>query len=185
MLWGSNMAEMHPIPVVAPDRPSPDRNTSRCIGAVDFTHRSCELADNELIFKPQSDLAILNYIANYIIQNGAELTRTFVCQPRQFRKGVTDIGYGLRPDHPLEKVAMNNGYPGADGKPKGNPSASAPNDLSMSLRPLFPSTPLKSIQISGVPKASWRRWPKPTPIRRPRSPPAGPWASTSTPVAPG
>jgi nitrate reductase NapA len=44
-----------------------------------FEHRSCELADNRLIFKPQTDLAILNYICNYIIQNGGQqdfVTRT-------------------------------------------------------------------------------------------------------------
>ena len=76
-----------------------------------FTHRSCELADSELIFKPQSDLAILNYVCNYIIQSGA-VNEAFVKRNVNFRKGVTDIGYGLRPNHPLEQVANNNGYPG-------------------------------------------------------------------------
>ena len=30
-----------------------------------------ELADNGMVFVPQTDLAILNYIANHIIQTGA------------------------------------------------------------------------------------------------------------------
>ncbi len=51
-----------------------------------FTHRSCELADNELIFKPQSDLAILNYICNYIIQNGA-VNKDFVAKHVNFAEG--------------------------------------------------------------------------------------------------
>jgi nitrate reductase NapA len=34
---------------------------------------------------------------------------------------VTDIGYGLRPNHPLEKVANNNGYPGAGRQAQGQP----------------------------------------------------------------
>ena len=35
-------------------------------------------------------------------------------------------GYGLRPVHALEKDAKSNGYPGADGQPKGNPNDSTP-----------------------------------------------------------
>jgi nitrate reductase NapA len=35
-----------------------------------FEHRSYELADIELTFTPQTDLAILNYIAHHIISTG-------------------------------------------------------------------------------------------------------------------
>ena len=59
------------------------------------------------------------------IQNNA-VNHEFVARNVNFKKGVTDIGYGLRANHPLEKVAMNNGYPGEDGKPKGNPAAASP-----------------------------------------------------------
>jgi nitrate reductase NapA len=116
-----------------------------------FSHRSCELADSELIFKPQSDLAILNYICNYIIQSGA-VNAEFVKKNVNFRKGVTDIGYGLRPNHPLEVVANNNGYPGADGKPKGNSGASDP--MTFDEFKLFVSeyTVDKAHEISGVSK---------------------------------
>ena len=31
-----------------------------------------------------------------------------------FKMGETDIGFGLRPNHPLEQKATFNGYPGAD-----------------------------------------------------------------------
>ena len=43
-----------------------------------------------------------------------------------FKKSETDIGYGLRPTHALEKDATSNGYPGADGKPKGDTGKSDP-----------------------------------------------------------
>jgi len=150
-LWGSNMAEMHPILW--------SRITDRRLNAKHvkihvlstFTHRSCELADNELIFKPQSDLAILNYIANYIIQNGA-VNQEFVKNHVKFKKGVTDIGYGLRPNHPLEQVAGNNGYPGPDGKPKGDPNKAT--DISFDEFKAFVAeyTLDKTHEISGVPK---------------------------------
>ncbi|MEN9891771.1 MAG: hypothetical protein RLY78_2066, partial [Pseudomonadota bacterium] len=69
VLWGSNMAEMHPILW--------SRITNRRLSAQHvklhvlstFEHRSFELADNGMIFVPNTDLAILNYICNYIIQN--------------------------------------------------------------------------------------------------------------------
>ncbi len=151
VLWGSNMAEMHPILW--------SRITSRRLTAEHvrisvlstFTHRSCELADSELIFKPQSDLAILNYIANYIIQNNA-VNKDFVSKHVKFAKGVTDIGYGLRPDHPLEKVAMNNGYPGADGKPKGNPGKNSPINFDEFAKFVSEYTLDKAHEISGVSK---------------------------------
>ncbi len=151
VLWGANMAEMHPI---LWSRITDRRLTAKHVKLnvlSTFTHRSCELADSELIFNPQSDLAILNYICNYIIQNGA-VNEEFVKKNVSFRKGVTDIGYGLRPNHPLEQVANNNGYPGADGKPKGNPGASAPMTFDEFKKFVSDYTLDKTHEISGVPK---------------------------------
>jgi nitrate reductase NapA len=151
VLWGSNMAEMHPI---LWSRITDRRLTAKHVKLnvlSTFTHRSCELADSELIFKPQSDLAILNYICNYIIQNGA-VNEAFVKRNVNFRRGVTDIGYGLRPNHPLEQVAGNNGYPGADGKPKGNPGASSPMTFDEFKQFVSEYTLDKTHEISGVPK---------------------------------
>ena len=151
VLWGSNMAEMHPI---LWSRVTDRRLTAKHVKLhvlSTFTHRSCELADNEMIFNPQSDLAILNYICNYIIQSGS-VNEEFVKRNVNFRKGVTDIGYGLRPNHPLEQVAGNNGYPGADGKPKGAPDASAPISFDEFKQFVAEYTLDKAHQISGVPK---------------------------------
>ncbi|MDO9795022.1 molybdopterin-dependent oxidoreductase, partial [Glaesserella parasuis] len=71
-----------------------------------FEHRSFELADLPIIFKPQGDLAIMNYIANYLIQNNA-IDQDFIQKHTKFKRGETDIGYGLRDNHPLEQAAKN------------------------------------------------------------------------------
>src|SRR4051794_6489050 len=104
VLWGSNMAEMHPILWT--------RITDRRLSAPDtrvavlstFTHRSSDLADLPMIFKPGTDLAILNYIANHIIQTG-RVNTSFIENHTTFMRGTTDIGYGLRSDDPREVKA--------------------------------------------------------------------------------
>jgi nitrate reductase NapA len=151
VLWGSNMAEMHPI---LWSRITDRRLTAKHVKIfvlTTFSHRSSELADVELVFKPQTDLAILNYIANYIIQTNA-VNQDFVAKHVNFRKGVTDIGYGLRPNHPLEVSAGNNGYPGPDGKPKGNPDASSPITFDEFKAFVAEYTADKVSALSGVPK---------------------------------
>lgn len=106
VLWGSNMAEMHPILW--------SRLTDRRLGHAHvrvhvlstYKHRSFALADNGMIFTPNTDLAIANYIANYIIQNDA-VDWDFVKKHTHFKQVTTDIGYGLRPEHELQKAAKN------------------------------------------------------------------------------
>jgi len=150
-LWGSNMAEMHPILWSRITNRRLTANHVKIHVLSTFSHRSCELADNELIFKPQSDLAILNYICNYIIQNKA-VNQDFIKKNVGFFRGVTDIGYGLRPNHPLEVNEKNNGYPGADGKPKGDPNAHAPISFDDFAKFVSEYTLDKAHEISGVPK---------------------------------
>ena len=123
VLWGSNMAEMHPILWSRlTDRKLSHKHVKVAVLST-FEHRSFELADIPMIFAPQTDLAILNYIANYIIQNG-KVNQAFLDKHVNVKNSATDIGYGLRPTHALEKDATSNGYPGADGKPKGDPGKS-------------------------------------------------------------
>jgi nitrate reductase NapA len=108
VLWGSNMAEMHPILWT--------RLTDRRLSAPHvevavmstFENRCFELADLPIVFTPQTDLAILNYIAHYIIKND-RVNHDFVTKHVNFRRGNSDIGYGLRPEHPLEQAAKNAG----------------------------------------------------------------------------
>ena len=106
VLWGSNMAEMHPILWTRlSDRRLSAPHVKVAVMST-FEHRSFDLADIPMVFEPQTDLAIANYIANYIIQNGAVNTE-FVNKHTNFRIGNDDIGYGLRPEHPLQKKAKN------------------------------------------------------------------------------
>ena len=97
VLWGSNMAEMHPILWSrVTDRRLSHPNTKVAVLST-FEHRSFDLADIPMVFKPQTDLIILNYIANHIIQSGA-VNQDFVKRHTRFAKGADDIGYGLLPN---------------------------------------------------------------------------------------
>ncbi|UYI50129.1 periplasmic nitrate reductase subunit alpha [Vibrio natriegens] len=106
VLWGSNMAEMHPVLWTR----ITDRRLSHPHVRVNvlstYYHRSFELADHGYIFNPQSDLAIANFIANYIIENDA-VNWDFVNKHTNFTQADTDIGYGLRDDDPLQVAAKN------------------------------------------------------------------------------
>jgi nitrate reductase NapA len=111
VLWGSNMAEMHPIlwQRVADRRLGHPHVRVAVLST--YEHRSYELADLPLTFVPQTDLAILNYIANFIIRNNA-VNRDFVGKHVAFRLANDDIGYGLRPEHALQVKARNAADPG-------------------------------------------------------------------------
>jgi nitrate reductase NapA len=106
VLWGSNMAEMHPIlwSRITDRRLTHEGCEVHLLST--FEHRSFELSDNSMIFTPQGDLAILNYIQNYIIRNGA-VNKAFTDKHVEFASTVEDIGYGLRPTHALEAKAVN------------------------------------------------------------------------------
>ncbi|MFC1589196.1 nitrate reductase catalytic subunit NapA [Pseudomonadota bacterium] len=106
VLWGSNMAEMHPIlwSRLTDTRLSKPGSEVHVLST--FEHRCFDLGDNNMVFTPQTDLAILNYIANYIIQNKA-YSQDFLDKHVNFTKTPTDIGYGLRPEHELQQKAKN------------------------------------------------------------------------------
>src|SRR5690554_1478912 len=110
VLWGSNMAEMHPILWTRlADRRLGHEHVKVAVLST-FTHRSMDLADIPIIFTPSTDLAIMNYIANHIITTG-RVNEEFVKNHTTFMKGVDNIGYGLRPEDPLELKATNAGDP--------------------------------------------------------------------------
>lgn len=112
VLWGSNMAEMHPILWTrVTDRRLSHPSTEVAVLST-FKHRSFDLADLPMVMTPHADVAILNYIANYIIQNDA-VNEDFVNKHTKFVKGVPDIGYGLRPEDPRQQNAKNADNPGS------------------------------------------------------------------------
>jgi nitrate reductase NapA len=115
VLWGANMAEMHPILWTrVTDRRLSAPKTRVAVLSV-FENRSFELADIPIVFTPQTDLAILNYVAHYIIRTN-RVNRDFVSRHTTFRLGNDDIGYGLRPEHPLQQKAKHAGEAGG-GRP--------------------------------------------------------------------
>ena len=106
VLWGANMAEMHPILWTrVADRRLANPHVKVAVLSV-LENRCFELADLPIVFSPQSDLAILNGIANLIIKEG-KVNRDFVNNHTIFRRANTDIGYGLRDSHPLQQKAAN------------------------------------------------------------------------------
>ena len=106
VLWGSNMAEMHPVLWTrVTDRRLSAPHVKVAVMST-FEHRSFDLADIPMVFTPQTDLVILNYIANHIIQSGA-VNQDFIKNHTKFAKGNTNIGYGLRATDAQEMKAEN------------------------------------------------------------------------------
>lgn len=106
VLWGANMAEMHPILWSRLTNTRLTKPGCEVHVLSTFEHRCFELADNGVVFHPQTDLAIANCIANYIIETKA-YDKDFVEKHVNITKTPTDIGYGLRANDPREKAAKN------------------------------------------------------------------------------
>ncbi len=96
--WGSNMAEMHPILWSrVTDRKLSDPEKVKIISLQTYTHRTSDLADTEIIFTPNTDLALWNYIAREIVYNNPKaIDWDFVKKHIVFATGPVNIGYGLR-----------------------------------------------------------------------------------------
>ncbi len=93
--WGSNMAEMHPMLWArVADRKLADPDY-RVVNLTTFGNPTSDLADLEIVFRPGTDLAILNYIAREIVERGA-VDEDFVREHCVFATGPFDIGYGMR-----------------------------------------------------------------------------------------
>lgn len=93
--WGANMAEMHPIlwsRIVAKRLADPDM---KVVNLTTYSNRTSDAADLEIVFKPQTDLAIWNYIARELFKRGA-VNREFIERHCVAATGPTDIGYGMR-----------------------------------------------------------------------------------------
>ena len=96
VLWGNNMAEMHPVLFSR----ILDQRLKRPVSIIDLatrTTRTSVAADRSILFAPQSDLAIANAICHEIIKNGWH-NKAFIENHCSFKEGKTDIGYGIE-DH--------------------------------------------------------------------------------------
>ncbi|MDH7453526.1 periplasmic nitrate reductase subunit alpha [Luteimonas composti] len=139
VLWGSNMAEMHPILWTrVTDRRLSNPHVKVAVLST-FEHRSFDLADIPMVFKPQTDLVILNYIANHIIRSG-KVNREFVEKHTKFRRGHDNIGYGLRAEHPLQ-VAATHGH---------DPEGGVDIDFDEFARFVAPYTLERAVEMTGI-----------------------------------
>lgn len=96
VLWGNNMGEAHPV---LWSRVTSRKLTGKDVKIVNLTTHgnSCSaMADLEIIFKPNTDLAIANYVLREIVKRKA-YDEKFINDHCIFATGVTDIGYGMRP----------------------------------------------------------------------------------------
>jgi nitrate reductase NapA len=108
ILWGNNMAEMHPVlfsRILANKRENPG------VRIVDIGTRrtpTTEYADLYVEFRPNTDLALANGILHLLVKNG-QVDQAFVQENVVFRRGIEDLerigygswgpdGLGLRPD---------------------------------------------------------------------------------------
>ncbi|GAB1308627.1 nitrate reductase catalytic subunit NapA [Urechidicola sp. KH5] len=97
VLWGNNMAEMHPVLFSR----LLDNRLKRGVKIIDFatrTTRTSMAADRSILFKPQTDLAVANAICYEIIHNGW-MNKSFVDKHCNFNKGLTNMGYGLEDNY--------------------------------------------------------------------------------------
>ncbi|MFQ5527533.1 MAG: nitrate reductase catalytic subunit NapA [Thermoanaerobaculia bacterium] len=95
VLWGANMAEMHPMLWARVTDQRMAREDYRVVNLTTFSNRSSDMADDEIVFKPNTDLAIWNYIAREIVEREA-VDQAFVDKHCVFATGPYDIGYGMR-----------------------------------------------------------------------------------------
>ncbi len=94
VLWGNNMAEMHPVLFSRMlDRKYKNKKV-KIIDLATRTTRTSYAADKSILFKPQTDLAIANAICFEILRNGWE-NPEFIKNHCSFKTGKTNIGYGL------------------------------------------------------------------------------------------
>ena len=94
VLWGANMAEMHPMLYGKISGRLRASEKARLINLTTLSNRSSEMG-KEILFAPQSDLAIANGIANLIIEQG-QVNGDFVKNHTLFKRGTENPGYGLK-----------------------------------------------------------------------------------------
>ncbi|WP_353663104.1 nitrate reductase catalytic subunit NapA [Hydrogenimonas sp. SS33] len=107
--WGSNMAEMHPILWSrVTDRKLSDPERVKVVNMSTYTTRSSDLADIEIIFTPNTDVAIWNYLAREIVYNHPEaIDWDFVKKHCIFATGFVETGYGMRTPEEAKKLGYS------------------------------------------------------------------------------
>ncbi len=96
--WGPNMAEMHPILWSrCTDRKLSNPDRVKVVSIQTYVNRTCDLADDTIIFRPQTDLLLWNYVAREIVYNYPDsIDWDFINKHIVFTAGPVNIGYGMR-----------------------------------------------------------------------------------------
>lgn len=138
ILWGNNMAEMHPVLFA---RILENKRKNPGVRIIDLGTRwtpTSDFADTYIQFTPGSDLAIANGILHLLVESG-RINDAFIEENIVFKRGIEDIaeiGYGCFDDQ-------------ADSyKFKDKPQASSLAEFKAFLADY---TPEKVAEISGVP----------------------------------
>jgi nitrate reductase NapA len=153
ILWGNNMAEMHPVlfsRILANKRENPG------VRIVDIGTRrtpTTAYADMYVEFRPNSDLALANGILHLLVRNG-QMDEAFVRENVTFRRGIEELerigygafgedGLGLSPDDgPAEHYLFND--------------QSVESSFEEFVEFLEDYTPGRVSEISGVPEGQIR-----------------------------
>ena len=96
VLWGNNMAEMHPVLFSRILETKRKKTGTRIIDLATRRTPTSEYADLYIEFKPGTDLAIANGILHLLLKNG-KIDNGFVQENLVFKRGIEDaetIGYG-------------------------------------------------------------------------------------------
>ena len=140
VLWGNNMAEMHPVlfsRILENKRKNPN------VRIIDIATRSTpttDYSDMHVIFTPGSDLALANGILHLLVKSG-QVDKKFIEENLVFKRGIEDlktIGYGCFGDN-AERYTF---------KDKGR--ASSFDEFAKLLEEY---TPARVSEITGVPAA--------------------------------
>lgn len=94
VLWGNNMAEMHPVLFSRVLDQRQKRKKVKVIDLATRTTRTSYAADHSFLFKPQTDLAIANAICHELIKN-KWIDADFLKKYCSLKEGKTNIGFGL------------------------------------------------------------------------------------------
>jgi nitrate reductase (cytochrome) len=96
VLCGANPAEAHPVLWSRMTDRKLSHKPTRIFNITTYANMSSDIADVDIIIKPNGDLAIMNYLAREIVTRNAVNTE-FVAKHCVFAAGAVDIGYGMRP----------------------------------------------------------------------------------------
>ena len=160
VLWGSNMAEMHPILWTRVT----DRRLSRAARpgrrALDLRAPLASTSPTSAWCSRRRPISRSSTPSPTTSSRPAASTRTSSTKHTVFKRGQTDIGYGLRPEHPLQKTATGAAKAGR---------LQADHQLrrvrEVRLR-LHAREGRRDVRRAG--RTGSRRWPSSTPTRRPR-----------------